>query len=236
MAAIGVLQKARSNGRTLLTEVESKELVKESGIPVVETRLACSKAGAVSIARKIGLPVVLKIVSPDVIHKSDVGGVKIGLATLGQVRAAYDSIISSIKATMPSASILGVSVQRMAQPGVEVIIGSIKDPQFGHVIMFGLGGVLVEILRDVSLRLVPLKARDAREMINEIKSVPLLQGYRQYPACDLISIEKAILSISSFLENHQEISEMDLNPVICYTDGLVAVDARVVLEELKPID
>ena len=96
MAAIDVLQKARSNGRTLLTEVESKELVKESGIPVVETRLACSRTGAVSIARKIGLPVVLKIVSPDVIHKSDVGGVKIGLATLGQVRAAYDSIISSI--------------------------------------------------------------------------------------------------------------------------------------------
>ena len=234
MTTTDVLQKARLDGRTLLTEVESKELIQESGIPVVETRLARSKAEAVRMSQEMGLPVVLKIVSPDVVHKSDVGGVKVGLESVSQVRTAYDSILSSTRTAVPSASILGVSVQRMAEPGVEVIIGATKDPQFGHVILFGLGGILVELLKDVSMRLVPLTARDARVMIREIKSLPLLQGYRQYPPCDLDSLEEAILNLSRFLENHPEIKELDLNPVLCYPKGLVAVDARVVLEEPSP--
>jgi acyl-CoA synthetase (NDP forming) len=234
MMTTDVLQKARLDGRTLLTEVESKELIQESGIPVVETRLARSKAEAVRIAQEMGLPAVLKIVSPDVVHKSDVGGVKVGLESVAQVRTAYGSILSSTRTAVPSASILGVSVQRMAEPGVEVIIGATKDPQFGHVILFGLGGVLVELLRDVSMRLVPLTAKDARVMIREIKSLPLLQGYRQYPPCDLDSLEEAILNLSQFLEKHPEVKELDLNPVLCYPQGLVAVDARVILEELSP--
>jgi acyl-CoA synthetase (NDP forming) len=234
MTTTDVLQKARLDGRTMLTEVESKELIQESGIPVVETRLARSKAEAVRMAREMGFPAVLKIVSPDVVHKSDVGGVKVGLKSAAQVRTAYDSILSSTRTAEPSASILGVSVQRMAEPGVEVIIGATKDPQFGHVVMFGLGGVLVELLKDVSMRLVPLTARDARVMIREIKSLPLLQGYRQYPPCDLDSLEEAILNLSRFLEKHPDIKELDLNPVLCYPKGLVAVDARVVLEEPGP--
>ena len=234
MAAIDVLERARQDGRLLLTEVESKELIQQSGIPVVETRLATSKAQAASIAKEMGLPVVLKVASLEITHKSDVGGVKIGLKSLRQVREAYDSIVASTRQAAPSASFLGVSVQRMAAPGVEVIIGASKDPQFGHVIMFGLGGVLVELLRDVSLRLVPLTPRDARLMIREIKSLPLLQGYRQYPACDLEKIEEAILDLSRFLEAHPEVKELDLNPIFCYPQGLVAVDARVVLEEATP--
>ena len=230
MTTTDVLQKARQDGRTLLNEVESKDLIRESGIPVVETRLARSKAEAARIAQEVGFPVVLKIVSPDVTHKSDVGGVKVGLNSLGQVRSAYDSIISSTKAAVSSAAILGVSVQKMADPGVEVIIGATKDPQFGHVVMFGLGGVLVELLRDVSMRLVPLAPRDAREMIREIKSLPMLQGFRQYPACDLDSLEAAILNLSKFLEKHPQVKELDLNPVLCYPKGLLAVDARIVLE------
>jgi acyl-CoA synthetase (NDP forming) len=229
-----VLQKARLDGRTLLTEVESKELIRESGIPVVETRLARSKSEAARMAQEMGLPSVLKIISPDVVHKSDVGGVKVGLESVSQVKTAYDSILSSTRAAVPSASILGVSVQKMAQPGVEVIIGATKDPQFGQVILFGLGGVLVEILKDVSMRLVPLTGRDARMMIREIKSLPLLQGYRQYPPCDLDSLEKAILNLSQFLEKYPDIKELDLNPVLCYPEGLVAVDARVVLDEPSP--
>jgi len=234
MTTADVLQKARLDGRAVLTEVESKELIQGTGIPVVETRLARSKSQAVSIAQEMGLPVVLKIISPDVVHKSDVGGVKTGLESLSQVRSAYDSILSSTRAAVPSASIQGVSVQKMAEPGVEVIIGATKDPQFGHVIMFGLGGVLVEILRDVSLRLVPLTARDARLMISEIKSLPMLQGFRQYPACDLEKLQEALLNLSQFLEKHPEIKELDLNPILCYPKGLVAVDARVVLEEPNP--
>ena len=186
------------------------------------------------IAEEIGLPGVLKVVSPDVTHKSDVGGVKVGLETADQVSSAYDSIMSSTRAAAPTASIEGVSVQSMAEPGVEVIVGATRDPQFGHVVMFGLGGVLVEMLRDVSMRLVPVEQRDARAMIREIKGLPLLQGYRQYPPCDLDSLEEVILGLSRFLEEHPEVRELDLNPVLCYPKGLVAVDARVVLEEPSP--
>lgn len=234
MTTAGIVEAARRAGRTLLSEVESKQLLEEAGIPVVPTRLATSRAEAVRIAQEIGLPAVLKVVSPDITHKSDVGGVKVGLETAGQVRSAYDSIMSSSRAAAPTASIEGVSVQSMAEPGVEVIVGATRDPQFGHVVMFGLGGVLVEMLRDVSMRLVPVEARDARSMIREIKGLPLLQGYRQYPPCDLDSLEQVILGLSRFLEAHPEVRELDLNPVLCYPKGLLAVDARVVLEEPSP--
>ncbi len=234
MTTAGIVEAARRAGRTLLSEVESKLLLEEAGIPVVTTRLATSREEAVRIAEEIGLPGVLKVVSPDVTHKSDVGGVKVGLETADQVSSAYDSIMSSTRAAAPTASIEGVSVQSMAEPGVEVIVGATRDPQFGHVVMFGLGGVLVEMLRDVSMRLVPVEQRDARAMIREIKGLPLLQGYRQYPPCDLDSLEEVILGLSRFLEEHPEVRELDLNPVLCYPKGLVAVDARVVLEEPSP--
>jgi acyl-CoA synthetase (NDP forming) len=234
MTTAGIVEAARRAGRTLLSEVESKQLLEEAGIPVVPTRLATSREEAVRIAEEIGLPAVLKVISPDVTHKSDVGGVKVGLETADQVRSAYDSIMSSTRAAAPTASIEGVSVQSMAEPGVEVIVGATRDPQFGHVVMFGLGGVLVEMLRDVSMRLVPVEQRDARAMIREIKGLPLLQGYRQYPPCDLDSLEEVILGLSRFLEEHPEVRELDLNPVLCYPKGLVAVDARVVLEEPSP--
>ena len=234
MTTAGIVEAARRAGRTLLSEVESKQLLEEAGIPVVTTRLATSREEAVRIAEEIGLPGVLKVVSPDVTHKSDVGGVKVGLETAEQVSSAYDSIMSSTRAAAPTASIEGVSVQSMAEPGVEVIVGATRDPQFGHVVMFGLGGVLVEMLRDVSMRLVPVEQRDARAMIREIKGLPLLQGYRQYPPCDLDSLEEVILGLSRFLEEHPEVRELDLNPVLCYPKGLVAVDARVVLEEPSP--
>jgi acyl-CoA synthetase (NDP forming) len=234
MTTAGIVEAARRAGRTLLSEVESKQLLEEAGIPVVTTRLATSREESVRIAEEIGLPGVLKVVSPDVTHKSDVGGVKVGLETADQVSSAYDSIMSSTRAAAPTASIEGVSVQSMAEPGVEVIVGATRDPQFGHVVMFGLGGVLVEMLRDVSMRLVPVEQRDARAMIREIKGLPLLQGYRQYPPCDLDSLEEVILGLSRFLEEHPEVRELDLNPILCYPKGLVAVDARVVLEEPSP--
>ena len=230
MSTTDIVEMALLQGRTILTEVESKEVVKECGINVIETQLAASRTEAVQVASAMGFPVVLKIVSPEIVHKSDQGGVKINLSTVEQVASAYDSIITSAKTNVPNATILGVAVQKMAEPGIEVIIGSTKDSQFGHVVMFGLGGVMVEILRDVSLRLVPLTAKDAFEMVREIKSLPILQGYRQFPPSDIESIEDTILKLSGFLEIHPEIKELDLNPVICYPDGLVAVDARVILE------
>jgi acyl-CoA synthetase (NDP forming) len=216
--------------QNLLTEVESKELLKKAGIPVVEAKLARSKKEAVSISKKMGFPVVLKISSPDVIHKSDSGGVKLGLANATQVGKAYGEIILSIKKAFPKALIEGVSVQRMAPPGVEVIVGMSKDPQFGPVLMFGLGGILVEVLKDVSFRIVPVTERDAGEMIREIKGYPILEGYRGQKPASIPALEKLIVKVSQFVENNPQIKELDLNPIFAYPNKAVAVDARIILE------
>ncbi len=226
-----LIEKVRSASRTLLTEVESKELLHEAGIPTVETRLASSKEEAVKLSKKLGFPVALKIVSPDITHKSDIGGVKLGLKTSKQVQTAYDAIVSAVQEKHPGTTIYGVSVQRMANPGTEVIIGMTKDPQFGPVLMFGLGGILVELLKDVSFRIVPLEKEDARDMICEIKGYPLLQGYRGSDPVDIASLEDILVKLSGFVDAHPEIKELDLNPVFAYKDGAVAVDARVILEE-----
>ena len=229
-----IVDTAKREGRTLLTEIEAKELLKQAGISVVETKLASSEDDAVALSREFGFPVVLKIASPDVVHKTDAGGVKLNLKTSNQVAKAYEDIMKSIREKYPKAKIQGVSVQKMAKPGVEVIIGMSKDAQFGPVIMFGLGGVWVEILKDVSFRIVPLERRDAREMIQEIKGRPLLEGYRGQEPVDIANLEELILKVSSFVEQHSEIKELDLNPIFAYKDGAVAVDARIILESDKP--
>jgi len=214
----------------LLTEVESKELLKKAGIPVIEAKLARTKKDAIAISSEMGFPVVLKISSPDVVHKSDSGGVKLGLANATQVGKAYSQIVSSIKQAYPEARIDGVSVQTMAPPGVEVIVGMSKDVQFGPVLMFGLGGILVEVLKDVSFRIVPVTERDAREMIKEIKGYPVLQGYRGQKPASIPALEQLIVKVSQFVEKNPQIKELDLNPVFAYPDKAVAVDARIILE------
>ncbi len=220
-----------SEARTILTEIEAKKLLREVGISVVDTRLATSKEEAISISKQLGFHVVLKMASPDITHKSDAGGVKLGLKTAKQVGKAYDDIMAAIKQKHPRAVIHGVSVQKMARPGVEVIIGMSKDAQFGPVLMFGLGGILVEILKDVSFRIVPLTRRDAREMIREIKAYPLLDGYRGQEPVDVSFLEGLLLKVSQFVEENPEIKELDINPIFAYSDGALAVDARVVLEK-----
>jgi acyl-CoA synthetase (NDP forming) len=233
LAPITVIDKARGEGRTVLTEVESKELLRAAGIDVIDTRLAKSKEEAIAISRKLGFPVVLKIASPDIIHKSDAGGVRLGLRTASEVGKAYGQILQAIKQNYPQAKIHGVAVQKMARPGVEVIIGMSQDAQFGPVLMFGLGGILVEVLKDVSFRIVPLSRRDAAEMIREIKGYPLLQGYRGQEAVDISYLEELLLKVSDFVEQTPEVTELDLNPIFAYSHGAVAADARVILEEVK---
>jgi len=225
-----VIQSALAEQRTVLTELESKELIAEAGIPVIESRLARTKGEAVTFSREMGFPVALKVVSPDIIHKSDAGGVVLGLKNDSQVRAAYAKIVAAAQRANPSAMIHGVSVQPMARPGTEVIVGMFKDAQFGPVLMFGLGGVFVEILKDVAFGIVPVLPRDANRMINEIKGAALLRGYRGQPAADLRSLEAIVLRLSEFVERTPEIKEVDLNPIFAYSDGAVAVDARVILE------
>jgi acyl-CoA synthetase (NDP forming) len=230
MNSQSIIEKAKSASRTLLNEIESKVLLSEAGIPVVETKLARSKQEAIGMSKKLGFPVALKIVSPEITHKSDVGGVKLGLKTSKQVEAAYEEILSAVKQKYPHAVIEGVSVQGMARPGTEVIIGMTKDAQFGPVLMFGLGGILVEILKDVSFRIVPLEKEDAREMIRDIKGYPILEGFRGMEPVDVSILEEILLKISRFVDDHPEIKELDLNPIFAYRDSAVAVDARVILE------
>jgi acetyl-CoA synthetase (ADP-forming) len=202
----------------------------EAGLPVVEGKLARSEEEVVHISNQLGFPVALKIISPDIIHKSDAHGVKLNLADSAQAAKAYLSMTESIAGQHPGAEVWGVSVQKMAPPGVEVIIGMNKDVQFGPVLMFGLGGILVEILKDVSFRIVPLTMRDAREMIKEIKGYPLLEGYRGEAPADISCLIDLLLKVSKFVEDRPEIKELDLNPIFLYKQGALVVDARVILE------
>jgi len=226
-----IIEQARNEGRSILTEIESKELLGQSGINVNDTRLAISPAEAVSLGRQLGFPVVLKIASPDIIHKTDSGGIRLGLETPEQVEQAYNEITEAAGQKHPGARIHGVSVQKMAAPGVEVIIGMSKDPQFGPVLMFGLGGVWVEILEDISLRVIPVTRRDVREMIKEIKGYRMLTGYRGQPPVDEAKLEDMLLAVADFVTQSPIVKELDLNPVIAYNDGAIAVDARVLLED-----
>jgi len=230
MPASAIIDDARKQGRSLLTEIEAKQVLEEAGVPVSPARLARTRDEAMQLAGSLGYPIVLKIVSPQITHKSDVGGVALNLASADEVGAAFDRVVASAKQHEPNATIDGVAVQRMEKQGVEVIIGMTKDPQFGPVLMFGLGGVLVEVLKDVAFRVVPLDARDARQMVHEIKGYPLLEGYRGHDPADVAKLEQLLLKVSAFVEAHPEVAELDLNPVFAYKDGAIAVDARIVLD------
>jgi acyl-CoA synthetase (NDP forming) len=226
-----VLTQARSEGRNLLNEVEAKQLLQEAGVPVVTTVLASTHEEARAQAEQVGYPVVLKIVSPDIAHKSDVGGVKMSLADGDAVTAAFEEVVANAMKAVPDATITGVAVQNMATEGTEVIVGMTTDPQFGPVMMFGLGGIMVEVLKDVSFRLVPLTQRDAAQMIDEIKGRAVLDGVRGQPPVDKAALCDAILKVSEFVEQHPEVQELDLNPMFAYPDGTLAVDARIVVSE-----
>lgn len=230
--ATGIIEQARAAGRTLLSEVEAKAMLARHGVPVTDTRLAASVDDAVAIADQLGYPVALKVVADDITHKTDVGGVELGIADADQLRAAAQRIHDAVAAAAPSATpgaAAGLSVQPMAAPGTEVILGITQDQQFGPVLMFGLGGVFVEVLKDVAFRVVPLEPRDAAEMIREIQGFAVLEGFRGAEPADLSAIEAMLLQLSDFAQAHPDVAELDLNPVFARPDGAIAVDARIVL-------
>ena len=235
MASHPLIERARQQGRTLLTELESKQVLHDLGIPTTLGQLATSEEDAVRAADAIGYPVVLKIASPDIVHKSDVGGVHLHLQDQEAVCQAFRTMQYNVAAKAPGARIDGIIVQPMATPGVEVIVGMSKDATFGPVLMFGLGGVLVEVLQDVTFRIVPLSRRDASEMIHDIKGFPVLAGYRGAAPADLEALQNILLTLSAFVESTPEIKEIDLNPIYAYAQGALAVDARVVLEPVPAL-
>jgi acyl-CoA synthetase (NDP forming) len=220
---------ASDEGRDFLFEHEAKILCGLYGLPVTRISVAGTEDNAVRDAEEIGFPVVLKIVSPQVLHKSDAGGVLINIKDEEGVREGYKKILENVKAHVPDAEITGILVQEMAPNGTEVIVGSTKDPTFGPTIMFGLGGIFVEILKDVSFRLAPINRTDAEEMVKEIKAYKILEGARGMPPADQETIVDILLATSEMLMECPEIKELDMNPVLVYEKGAKIVDARVIL-------
>jgi acetyl-CoA synthetase (ADP-forming) len=225
-----IITQAKKEGRKALLETEAKTICMEYNIPVTKFKLALNEKEATKYAGKIGYPVVLKIVSPDVIHKSDAGGVIVNLKNPAEVTNAYKKIIDNVKKYNAKAKIVGVLVQEMAPQSTEVIVGAIKDPQFGQTVMFGLGGIFVEILKDVNFRIAPITTEDAKEMITELKAYPLLKGYRNTPPADIDAIVNILCNTSRLVMDNPEIKELDLNPIMAYQKGAKTVDARIILE------
>jgi len=225
-----IFSRVRKEGRKFLLEPEAKTVCRDYGIPVTNFRTAENETEAVEFAKDIGYPVVLKIVSREIIHKSDVGGVIINLKDSKDVQNAYKQIMDNVQKHKPNAKIIGMLVQEMAPSSTEVIVGATKDPQFGPAIMFGLGGIFVEVLRDVTFRIAPVTEDEAREMITEVRAYPLLKGYRNTPPADIDAIVQILLNTSRLVTDHEEIKELDLNPIMVYEKGAKTVDARIILE------
>lgn len=225
-----IIAQARKENRKALLESEAKTIVKEYGINVPKFQVATNEKEAAKIAAEFGFPIVAKIVSPEIIHKSDAGGVKVNLKSAAEVEAAYKTIIENAKKYNPKANIIGVLVMEMAPAGTEVIVGAVKDPQFGATIMFGLGGIFVELLKDVTFKIAPVNVEEAKEMITSLKAFPLLKGYRNTPPADLDALAEILVCVSKLLIAHPEIKELDLNPVMAYAKGASTVDARIILE------
>ncbi len=225
-----ILKNALASGRRSLLLHEALKLCETYSIPVAKYGVANTLEQAVELGRRIGYPVVLKVISPDIAHKSDVGGVMVSIMNDDELQESYTRIHESVKKYLPNAMVIGVLVQEMVPTPIEVIVGLKRDRQFGPVIMFGLGGVFVEILKDVSFRICPIDKQDAMDMITEIKGYPILKGYRNIPSVDIQALADILLLVSRMALEEPVISEMDLNPIA--VDGRCAkvLDARVLLK------
>ncbi len=223
-----IFNKVREENRERLTDAEVHDVLNAYGFSQPKGLFARTSDEAVAAAKGIGYPVVMKIVSPQIIHKSDIGGVKINLNNKKEVENAFFDITTHLRNIMPTAHIYGVMIQEMIRGGKEVIAGITKDPQFGHMVMFGLGGIYVEVMKDISFRIVPLSKEDVHEMIRETKTFPLLRGVRGETEADIESIEHALLLLSQMAIDFPEIIEADINPLLVKKrgEGVIAIDAR----------
>lgn len=231
--ALSIIEGARRDGRDALTEIEAKQVFQIYDLPIAATTLARSEDDAAKLANQTGYPIVMKIVSPDILHKSDAGGVKVGLRDEAGVREAYRTILENAKKYKADARIHGVAIQEMAPKGTEVILGSVNDPTFGPTLMFGLGGIFVEVLKDVTFRVAPVTAGEAARMIGEIKSAAILAGARGETPRDRRFLAEIIARYSQMiLDLEDEVAESDANPVLVYEEnkGAKLVDARIILK------
>ena len=220
----------------MLTEIESKRILHALDLPVTVPEVAASADAAATAAAKIGFPVVLKVLSPDVSHKSDVGGVELNLGTEDEVRDAFERIRRNLATKAPGAGFDGVAVQPMARAGIELIVGTMRDARFGAMVMVGLGGVLVEVMKDTAIRLAPIGGREAANMLRDLRGAQILRGVRGQPGADIDAIVALLETVAGLAAAHPEIAEMDLNPVVAYNDGVAILDARIVLAPARRRD
>ncbi|MEW6667218.1 MAG: acetate--CoA ligase family protein [Thermodesulfobacteriota bacterium] len=216
----------------LLEEPHAVRILGDYGIPYPSNRFAKTREEAIQGAEELGYPVALKIVSPQVIHKSDAGGVTVGLRNADEVGLGFVNMVGRVKKAIPEGQIRGVLVCREAHPGLEIIVGALADPVFGPTLMFGLGGIFTEVMRDVSFRVAPVKRVDVEEMIEEIKGYPVLAGLRGQRPRDLKALANLILAVSRLVSERPEIKELDLNPVRLYERGLMVLDARIMAQQM----
>jgi len=226
-----ILQSVREQNRRVLLEPEAKELCRAYGMPTPAFGVAHTPSEAAELANKVQFPVVLKVVSQDILHKTEAGGVLLDLNSEEEVEDGYGQIVDKVRAYNEKARISGVLVQHMAPKGVEVIVGGLRDSQFGPTVLFGLGGIFVEVLKDASFRVAPLSDLDTRQMIREIRAYSILQGVRGQPAADEEAIMQILQATSKAMMENQAIQQMDLNPVIVYATGASVVDVRIILGE-----
>ena len=232
--ALAVINNARADGRNALTEIEAKQVFSAYGLPVTKSKLAKTEDEAVAFAKEIGYPIVLKIVSPDILHKSDAGGVIVDIRDEKGIREGFQAIMKNAKAYKADAKIHGIVIQEMAPWGTEVILGSVDDPTFGPTVMFGLGGIFVEVLKDVTFRVAPFSKNQAMSMLGEIKAAPILEGIRGEKPRDREMLADTICRYANMIVDlKDEITESDANPVLVYEEGqgLKVADARIILKK-----
>ncbi len=227
---IEILQRSLAERRKFLLEPEAKEILKVFSISVPPSGVVKDVKEAMELSETIGFPVVIKLISHDVIHKTDVGGVKLDVNSVSEVKVVCEEILTEISSHMPRAEVQGFLIEKNVPKGVEVIIGTVNNPQFGQIIMLGIGGIFVELYRDVSYRLVPITEVDALQMVQELKGFPLFKGFRNQPPLDIEAVVEVLLKIGGdkgmIMEYGKYFQAVDLNPIILYPKGFFAVDAR----------
>lgn len=240
--AINIVTKASSDTNTkaiqgrarkeaCLIEPIAAELLNVFGIRTPDMTLTNSVEDALNVAKSIGFPIALKVVSTEIVHKSDVGGVKTGIKDPESLKIAYNKMLNDLKSNVPGVNIAGILVEKMVPLTTEVIIGALRDSQFGPVVMFGLGGIFVEVIKDVSFRLAPINKKESLEMIKETNVFPILNGFRNIPPLDIYNTARTILSVSKMITQIEQINEIDLNPVLVYPKGIIVVDAKIILKQ-----
>ena len=224
-----IIAEARTAGRTALSEIESKRVLAAAGIATAIPQLAAGADDAAKVSASVGFPVVMKVHSPDVSHKSEVGGVVLNLRSESEAREAFDRVRRSLADRMPGARFEGVVIEPQARPGAELIAGVSRDERFGPLIMVGLGGIFVEVLHDTAIRLAPIDRTEARTMIAELRGAPLLHGARGAPPSDIDAIADLLTRLAELAMSRDDIVEMDLNPIVAYEEGVAVLDARILI-------